>query len=167
MLQVFPVVIAAPTQRCDAVRLSLLRRANTARLLALLSLAPLLVGHGAFQDVVLCVGSDGHVALESSVSDRSCGPLFQREHQNAPVIKELRSVADHCGPCLDVGVPDGAPSIKSSGPSRILGLQPHLPSSPVSSPNASSGPPPGISSLRSPSFGSTSLGSLRSVVLLI
>ena len=148
------------------MRFSQLRRCRTLLLLVACIQVPFLLGHGILQGAVLCVGSDGHVALESAVPDGDCGSSSQFEQQEAAAIIGALNTSDHCGPCLDVGVPGETRPFTSPGQNRSQHLQPHPPAL-VSSLTAYSERPPGTASLHSPSCLSVPLKSLRSVVLLI
>lgn len=51
---------------------------------------------------VLCIGADGHIALEVSTNRRCTdAPAFDPEHTE-PMITGATSEADHCGPCIDL-----------------------------------------------------------------
>ncbi len=65
-----------------------------------------LVLHGALTGFVLCIGNDGHVAMERSSDSNSCENSGQIE--SATFSKSLalhcNSEASHCGECRDVSL---------------------------------------------------------------
>lgn len=72
-------------------------------LIWLLLFACLLLGAGARSRLVLCFGSDGHVALEASEVG-VCGSSSNASVETIGFLTSLKSQsrADHCGPCVDI-----------------------------------------------------------------
>lgn len=67
----------------------------------------LIVGHVAFQGYVLCLGFDGHVAIESSADRETCsdGAAENSPGESGAVFHHNDLVtADHCGICIDVPI---------------------------------------------------------------
>ena len=56
-------------------------------------------------DYVLCIGADGHVALEVSNNGRCCinTHAFDSEHAEA-TIAGTATEEDHCGSCIDLAI---------------------------------------------------------------
>ena len=55
-------------------------------------------------DYVLCIGADGHVALEVSTNGR-CTDTHAADSEHAAVtIARTTTEADHCGPCIDLAI---------------------------------------------------------------
>ena len=55
-------------------------------------------------DYVLCIGADGHVALEVSTDGRCTGAhAFDPEHTE-PMIAGAASEENHCGSCIDLTI---------------------------------------------------------------
>ena len=53
---------------------------------------------------VLCIGADGHVALEVSVNGHCTDPhAFDAEHAEV-AITGITAAEDHCGPCIDLAI---------------------------------------------------------------
>ena len=53
---------------------------------------------------VLCIGADGHVALEASTNGHCTDAhAFDPEHTE-PTITEAASEEDHCGSCIDLTI---------------------------------------------------------------
>ena len=77
------------------------------------ALVCLLAWTSASQGVVVCVGFDGHVALEPAAHTRCHHPVHAEEAEVGQFAKESSSHAEsrHCRPCLDIpvslGLPDG------------------------------------------------------------
>ena len=56
------------------------------------------------ENLVLCVGRDGHVEIEATSYEGHCGPDRGRG-TNAPLsILGNRSIYSHCGPCVDIAL---------------------------------------------------------------
>ncbi len=51
--------------------------------------------------LVLCIGADGHIALEPARNSRCTTPMASTSTP-AQQITPLPSQLDHCGPCIDV-----------------------------------------------------------------
>ena len=55
-------------------------------------------------DYVLCIGADGHVALEVSANGRCTDPhAFDSEHPEV-TIAGTATEEDHCGSCIDLAI---------------------------------------------------------------
>lgn len=74
-------------------------------ILSIVLLVSMLTSQEILRDFVLCLGADGHVALEpASVTSRTCvmrpvqEPGFDRSLQWSP---DNPSLGQHCGPCED------------------------------------------------------------------
>lgn len=52
---------------------------------------------------VLCLGADGHIALEPARNSR-CANSMVPTASSWPQITSVPSQPDHCGPCLDVSL---------------------------------------------------------------
>jgi hypothetical protein len=62
----------------------------------------LLSGQAGVQGYVLCLGENGHAALEY-VDVSGCGAGEQQGHQDCQEEnRDLHSHEEHCGPCLDL-----------------------------------------------------------------
>jgi len=64
----------------------------------------LFVWASASQGVVVCVGSDGHVALEPAFHERCHHHVHAEETEVGQFTKEISSHAEsrHCQPCVDI-----------------------------------------------------------------
>ncbi len=62
---------------------------------------------GALDGRVLCVGADGHVAVERSIGGR-CGDFFGGSSAtHAPHVSLTEDHDSHCGPCFDIALNTG------------------------------------------------------------
>jgi hypothetical protein len=57
---------------------------------------------GAGDDVVLCLGGDGHVAIES-VGPEGCVEVAETV-SHAAAASAISASSSHCGPCVDVAL---------------------------------------------------------------
>lgn len=73
-----------------------MNRFATYLLIAVLSLP--LVGQGQ----VLCIGADGHVAVESAFNGKCCGGSRPDRFGDAPVVSGPITDRDDCGLCADI-----------------------------------------------------------------
>ncbi|MCB0261524.1 MAG: hypothetical protein R3C41_13195 [Calditrichia bacterium] len=61
--------------------------------------------HGGLSGYVLCIGTDGHIAVESSRDQAKCNDpesLPSHTETGASIIFSGAFAAEHCGPCFDV-----------------------------------------------------------------
>lgn len=65
-----------------------------------------LVLHGALTGFVLCIGNDGHVAVERSSDSNSCEETGQIDSAvfSESLVLHCNSEASHCGECRDVSL---------------------------------------------------------------
>jgi hypothetical protein len=75
-------------------------------LLVMLLAIHFLFAHSGLPGYVLCIGSDGHVTIESSrdqgnCDDRDTHPVSAQSVNLYPAAK---AVSGHCGPCVDVAL---------------------------------------------------------------
>ena len=119
-------------------------------------------------DYVLCIGTDGHVALEVSTDGRCTdAPNFDLCHAE-PIITAAGSKDNHCGSCIDLAifvplnterylVPANETSIQPTVSSLALGTcQKRSATIPIPTPRQNT-----------PSFADPTLISLRTTTLLI
>lgn len=66
-------------------------------------LVGLLVAPVVAHDVVLCLGADGHVSLESARNGR-CNTVSGTLAAPVVQITTVQAQTDHCGPCVDVAI---------------------------------------------------------------
>jgi hypothetical protein len=82
----------------------------------------LFVCASASQGVVVCVGSDGHVALEHAFHERCHHHMHAEETEVGQFTQEISSHAEsrHCQPCIDIpvslGLPDGCSQLTKQQP---------------------------------------------------
>ena len=66
-----------------------------------------LLQHGALAEFVLCIGSDGHIAVERSLDDTTCSDVDFRSHLEL-VNKHNGNCCiletNHCGDCRDISL---------------------------------------------------------------
>jgi len=66
-------------------------------------LAVFLPGVGGFGETVLCIGADGHVAVEAAVSPGACfSASVQGDNSANDPERERSRTEDRCSPCVDV-----------------------------------------------------------------
>lgn len=65
-----------------------------------------LIGQGSLSGFVLCLGADGHVAVEAAHEKRCGSPSNVTPREPTPNLSmfEAPKTFDHCGPCLDFPV---------------------------------------------------------------
>ena len=65
-----------------------------------------LIGQGSLPGFVLCLGADGHVAVEATHEKRCGSPSNVTPREPTPNLSmfEAPKTFDHCGPCLDLPV---------------------------------------------------------------
>lgn len=131
-----------------------------------------LVLHGGLSGFVLCIGNDGHVAVERSTDDVSCSdkeipahPEVTYEHTDTC----CSLTTDHCGDCRDIALTSDCQDEQARAPqkaSEIKSIQPLAISGPLSDPGGMERrhQKPVIDYLTSHYL---SLASIRSTVLLI
>jgi hypothetical protein len=129
-------------------------------------LSVLLLLPGQVIGTVLCIGKDGHMALEVAKQGR-CGTFSTPALSHEQITKALPST-DHCGPCVDVSLSADSlddqqqlatPSSLPRNEASVLALVPvviAVYTEPIQSHFA----------LQPPSFPST-LTALRTVILLV
>jgi hypothetical protein len=126
-----------------------------------------LVAPIAAMDIVLCIGADGHVTLEAGRNGRCGIPVFPSASSQRQT-HEMRSSADHCGPCMDVSLVTGDTRAHLvslvSAPAQADGLVLAFVTSGVAA-FADATPTPFL--ISSPPVVSPILTALRTVVLLI
>lgn len=60
--------------------------------------------------IVLCVGEDGHIALEEATPDNQCGDIFGDVNTKRRPIHKIDPAdpeGNHCGDCKDLLITDG------------------------------------------------------------
>src|SRR5262245_25065132 len=117
--------------------------------------------------LVLCIGEDGHIALEFARNSRCTTPIVPTSALTQQ-ITPWTSLPDHCGPCVDVPLLTSEDDQQFIAPSPPL-LTPNIPmlalATPlVAIPIVSAAPTSGWSSLPTVS---PILTTLRTVVLLL
>jgi hypothetical protein len=74
-------------------------------LIAVVLLAGMLAGQGVLRDFVLCLGTDGHVALEPAAGlSGTCETRPAQQPDRKLTLQwspDYRSLGQHCGPCED------------------------------------------------------------------
>lgn len=86
--------------------------------------------HGIFSGYVLCIGNDGHVAVERSVDDTTCADDEELFHQNT--IEEHSENccsldSNHCGECRDISFTADCQDEQIRNPQRSVEIQPIQP----------------------------------------
>ena len=128
--------------------------------------------HGGLSGYVLCIGGDGHVALERSADEMTCADTDNSSHSPALAAHggnccELD--ADHCGDCRDISLTPDCQDEQARNPQKTVEI-PAIQSLGVS---VSPGDPGAVERRhQTPAFSylttyHLSLVSLRSTVLLI
>ena len=90
----------------------------------------LFVWTGASQGVVVCVGFDGHVALEPAFHERCHHHVRAEETEVSRFTEESDSHAEngHCQPCIDIpvsfGLPDGCFKLSDPQPRSQISSAP-------------------------------------------
>jgi len=137
-----------------------MQRIATFLLIFLLALP--LVGQGQ----VLCIGADGHVAVESAFNGKCCEGSRPGWFGDAPVVSGPITDRDDCGLCADILIgsdvkADRAARLVSSSVSLVvpalaaLGDVPGIPATPASHPPRQNG------------YANSPLSHLRTVTLLV
>lgn len=131
-----------------------------------------LILHGVLSGYVLCIGNDGHVAIERSVDETTCldeavlsSSGVTIEHSGNCCVLD----ANHCGDCRDISLTSDCQDEPARSPQKLIGTQPIQPlviSSSLSDPcgNEYRHQKPALSYHTSYHL---SLASLQSTVLLI
>ena len=92
-----------------------------AAILCVVALAGLLAGQGILRDFVLCLGTDGHVALEPAIGPGgTCETRSALEPDRKLTLQwspDNRSLGQHCGSCEDLIFARTSPTY--SEPSRL------------------------------------------------
>lgn len=119
-LHVVTFIVKDPANSGDTVRILDLKRgeAKSSRKIAIfLLLAYTAMGTGLVDSPVLCLGEDGHLAMESAVSCAFCGVRSVLPYQQESMIPE-GNPASGCGPCQDFSIPSAReyPGIASPVP---------------------------------------------------
>jgi hypothetical protein len=83
--------------------------------------------HSWLPGYVLCIGTDGHVAVESSADQANCNDpesLPSYTESDVSIIFSGAFAAKHCGPCVDLtlfsGCDDNAPNQQKNSALQIL-----------------------------------------------
>lgn len=83
--------------------------------------------HSGLSGFVLCVGSDGHIAVERSIDDSTCSDaekqLHQQEidgHHGACCDPDLK----HCGECRDISLTSDCQDEQARNPDRPVDIRP-------------------------------------------
>ncbi len=83
--------------------------------------------HSWLPGYVLCIGTDGHMAVESSNDQANCNdpePLPSHTETDASIIFSGAFAAEHCGPCVDVTIhsdcDDKAPNQQKKSALQLL-----------------------------------------------
>lgn len=131
----------------------------------------LLLFHVGLPGYVLCLGSDGHVAVERAADGASCTEYdVASEAAHAETAADLRADAggDHCGDCHDLSLKSDCGDEPARLTERVA--TGHLAAAALSATLPDAGPiapdPQRIAGFHGDSFPSPSLRSLRTTVLL-
>jgi len=92
-------------------------RINRLCLLVVWLNAALLAGQGLSHMAVLCVGADGHVALETSPTGQRCGDYGPAGGVAAAVLTP--ALPAHCGACLDLPLGSAGASLRPAPPAGL------------------------------------------------
>jgi hypothetical protein len=66
----------------------------------------LLIAGNISQGVVVCFGSDGHVAVEGAFHEDHCGGTHTGHSSNKPLsLEHTHGDDENCRPCVDVPIP--------------------------------------------------------------
>lgn len=90
-------------------------------LLAAAAAGPIVLGRLGFESTVLCLGSDGHVAVETASSDcceEEPAPARQPDSGSSPGLR-TGGGGDDCGPCVDVPLPRTVAARGAQKPSEL------------------------------------------------
>lgn len=117
--------------------------------------------------LVLCIGEDGHIALEFARNSRCTTPLAPASPLS-PQITPWTSPPDHCGPCVDVPLLTSEDGQQFIVPSPPL-LAPDVPVLALAMPLVATPAVPAVPTSAWPSCPTVSpmLTTLRTVVLLL
>jgi hypothetical protein len=130
----------------------------------ILTLLNALLAYGGTTDTrVLCIGSDGHVAVEMSGSHADCTSSVDNDHQttDTPAIEAC--------PCVDVPLASGA-TLSASRPTSVSRPLLHAAPAPLAAMLALDAPALCLAPAFAPSsaeYVATPLGALRTVILVI
>lgn len=129
-------------------------------LILLLSLP--LVGQGQ----VLCIGADGHVAVESARNGKCCDGSSPDRISDTLVVSGRSTAGDDCGVCTDIYISSAAKSDRAaravaSPVSFVVPMFPVLYEAPGISTSPASHPP------RQKGYANSPLSHLRTVMILV
>lgn len=83
--------------------------------------------HGELSGYVLCIGSDGHVAVERSVDDTTCSDTEIPPHLEVTSEHNKNCCAldtNHCGDCRDISLTSDCQDEQARNPQRLVDIQP-------------------------------------------
>jgi len=149
------------------VQLSSLRKSGGLVLLLVSFQTLFLMVLGLSQNMVLCVGSDGHVALEAARADGSCATLLESRARAYPAAIGSEDHTVHCGPCLDVDFPGESLLPRAVDPCADARALCHMSGLPISAATPYAQSLHQMASRHPPSCTSTPSAILRSTVLLV
>lgn len=90
----------------------------------------LILLHSGLSGYVLCIGSDGHVAVERSVDDALCSDAETPSPLTA-IIEHTKDCcaldANHCGDCRDISLASECRNEQARNPQRSVNIQPIQP----------------------------------------
>ena len=131
----------------------------------------LIGGHGGLEEFVLCLGFDGHVAIETATAQDICNDLeTPHSETEPPAFSDYVQISaeDHCGTCVDMPIGSDCHEFAKIQPkesfiqlSLTASLIDHLNRFPAIEPE------PNTASINSNISTNTSLISLQTIVLLI
>jgi hypothetical protein len=82
-----------------------------------------ILSHTSFKEYVLCIGSDGHVAFESTVDQATCSdiqPGLSRSDAATHLKYGSLFANSHCGLCLDVPIGSDCHEFSKTQPEKRL-----------------------------------------------
>jgi hypothetical protein len=126
-----------------------------------------LVALGGAEETVLCIGPDGHIAVEPSEGVCAAEPCSRAESDGSSKVGVPVMTTSECGPCQDIPLPSWSAPRMNSRRSHVALAQPAA-STPALLP-AIDGleATPVAQAYLSPIAASSTVDSLRTVVLLI
>ena len=82
--------------------------------------------HTGLSGYVLCIGDDGHIAVETSLDADACSDA-DWSHADEPAIEHTENCssldADHCGECRDIPLVSNCDDEQARQPQKTLNLQ--------------------------------------------
>ena len=105
-------------------------RRNLSLLFSSLFALHFLLLHGGWSGFVLCIGNDGHIAVERSAGDASCSEADIRLYPETAAVHALDCIdlaKQHCGDCRDIALISNCQDEPARQPQKPVEVHPVQP----------------------------------------